>query len=61
MPDSPDGTKVHRVDDVILWLEQESSVHIKAVTPQNDPVELSPDEARRLGELLLRLADEADG
>jgi hypothetical protein len=61
MPDSLDRRTVHRVNDVVLWLEQESSVHIKAVTPQNDPVELSPAEARRLGELLIRLAEEADG
>jgi len=51
---------VHRVDEVTVWLEQGSSVHIRAVTSSNDPVELSSDEARRLASLLLQLAGEAD-
>lgn len=53
-------TVVHRVNDVSVWLEQGSSVHIKAVTSSNDPVELSGDEARRLASLLIQLAVEAD-
>jgi hypothetical protein len=48
------------LEDVRIWLEQESSVHLRAVTPHGDPVELSPDEARRLASILLALADQAD-
>ena len=56
-----DGT-VHRLFDgeVYAWIEQESSVHIKAVTPSGDPVELTFDNARELGRLLIQLADEGD-
>jgi hypothetical protein len=52
--------QVHQIDDVYVWLEQESSVQIKAVSPHGDPVELSPRDARQLAEVLTKLADEAD-
>jgi hypothetical protein len=55
-----DLEQVYRVDDVSLWLEQESSVHIKAITAYGDPVELSPRHARQLAEILTTLADKAD-
>jgi hypothetical protein len=55
-----EAQELYEVDDVYLWLEQESSVHIKAVTSHGDPVELSPMEARRLAEILTKLADAAD-
>ena len=48
------------LQDVRVWLEQDSSVHLKAVTPEGDPVELSPTEARKLSHILLELADSAD-
>ncbi len=48
-------------DQVRLWVEQEASVHIKAVDQWGDPVELSPLQARQLAELLVALADKADG
>lgn len=48
---------VHHVDDVYLWLEQGSSIHIKAVTQFGDPVELSSHHARQLATTLTDLAD----
>ena len=60
MTKPPDSAHVHRVDDVAVWVADGSSAHIKATTEFNDPVELSGDEARRLAQLLVQLADEAD-
>jgi len=57
---SDDQTNVYQVDDVWLWLEQDSSVHIKATSQANDPVELSAAQARRLATILTDLADMAD-
>jgi len=51
---------VHHVNDVRLWLEQGSSVHIKAVTSFGDPVELASHEARELAAILSDFADQAD-
>jgi len=59
MSDASDPS-VHRVDDVYLWLEQGTSVHIKAVTQSGDPVELNSAEARQLATALMDLADQAD-
>jgi hypothetical protein len=44
-------------DDVVLWVEQDSSVHIKAVDSFSDPAEITESEARELGELLIKMAD----
>jgi hypothetical protein len=52
--------RLHNVGDVAEWLEQESSIQIKAVTSFGDPVELNSEEARRLAALLLTLAEQAD-
>jgi hypothetical protein len=49
-----------RLGDVVLWVEQQSSVQLKAVTRYGDPVELSPDEARRVAQVLLEYADKAE-
>jgi hypothetical protein len=46
-------------DDVYLWIEQGSSIHLKA-THKGDPVELTSSEARRLAETLIDMADELD-
>ena len=46
--------------DACVWIEQASSIHLQVVTQNGDPVELTWDEARKLGELLLRLADEGE-
>lgn len=39
---------------ISMWIEQESTIHLKAVTSFNDPVELTADEARNLVELLIK-------
>ena len=38
------------------WIEQES-IHLKAIDPCGDPLELTSDEARMLAEQLTKLAD----
>jgi hypothetical protein len=47
------------VDDVRAWRDG-GSFQLKAVTSSGDPVDLSGDEARRVAQELLALADEAD-
>ena len=53
----------HRLFDgeVRAWIEQDSSIHLKVVSPFGDPVELTVDMAREVAQLLMRLADELDG
>jgi len=46
--------------DLYLWVEQSSSIQIKAVTKQGDPVELNAEEARDLADQLKKLADKID-
>jgi len=60
-----DKQKIKRLEnweeDVYLWIEQESSIMLKAaVKNYNDPVELSADDARELAKMLLDAADELD-
>ncbi|RQH01654.1 hypothetical protein [Paraburkholderia dinghuensis] len=43
--ESSDGT-------LRIWIEQESSIHIKATTKEGDPVELSESEALEIAEVL---------
>ena len=43
--------------DAYCWLEQQSSVMLKAVTKQGDPVELTKSEAIELAHALLRAAE----
>lgn len=50
----------HIKDGLYLWLEQESSVQLKAVTRSGDPVELAPHEVRRLVDALLGMAEELE-
>ena len=49
---------VRPADDVYCWLEQQSSVMLKAVTKFGDPVELTADDARALATALRALADQ---
>lgn len=53
--------ELFRIDDIYCWIEQEESVHVKAVTKDGDPVELTSEEARRLGETLIKFANQIDG
>jgi hypothetical protein len=40
------------------WIEQGTSIHFKAMSPHGDPVELTADAARSIGERLVALADD---
>jgi len=51
---------VKRVGDAFVWIEQEGSIHLKAVSREGDPLELSAGEARQLAEVLSSLAAELD-
>ncbi len=42
--------------DVRLWIEQGSAIHLKAISPHNDPVELTAEQAVELAQALQRLA-----
>jgi len=42
--------------DVHAWMEQSTSIHLKAVTRFGDPVELTCEEARRLAAVLDKYA-----
>jgi hypothetical protein len=44
--------------EVYLWVEADSSVMLKAISKGGDPVELGPEEARELGETLIKMATE---
>jgi len=45
--------------DVYFWLEQDSSIHLKAVSG-SDPVELTADEARAIAAALISVAQQLD-
>lgn len=51
---------IQPVDDVYCWVEQGSSVMLKAVTRFGDPVELTGASARTIAAALLDLADRLD-
>jgi hypothetical protein len=42
--------------DIVLWVDDESSIHIKSVTKFGDPVELNLEEVNELCDILRRLA-----
>jgi len=42
--------------EVYFWIEQESSIHLKAATSHGDPVELTATEAREIATRLLEAA-----
>lgn len=46
--------------EACVWIEQASSIHLKVVTESGDPAELTWNDARELGELLVRLANEGE-
>ena len=51
--------KLYSSDDEHLkvWIEQDTSIHLKAVTDRGDPVELTENDARQLEKILLQYAD----
>jgi hypothetical protein len=46
--------------DVYFWLEQESSIMLKAVTSYGDPVELGAEQVREIAEALLLVAKQLE-
>lgn len=46
--------------EIKVWLEDERSIHLKAVTSFGDPVELSTEETKELADVLMRLAARAE-
>ena len=58
MPDP----EIQRFSDgeAYFWIEQESSIMLKAITLHGDPVELTADEVRSLAKALLQAADAID-
>ena len=47
-------------NEVHLWLEQDSSIMVKAVSEFGDPVEFTSKDARNLANLLIEAADKLD-
>ncbi len=51
-----DAAKTFSDGEIALWIEQGSSIHIKAASAHGDPVELTAEEARELAQQLLKFA-----
>ena len=47
--------------EIYLWVEQESSIHIKAVTSYGDPVELAAHQAKELVAALNKMIELLEG
>jgi hypothetical protein len=49
--------QIHRFSDgdVYFWIEQDTSIHLKALSG-SDPVELTADDAKEIGEALIATA-----
>jgi len=45
--------------EVYFWFEQES-IHLKAASAHDDPVELTANEARQIGSALIAMAQKLD-
>ena len=45
---------------VRIWIEQESSIHMRVITSSGDPVELNGAEAREIAKKLLEYAELID-
>jgi hypothetical protein len=47
--------------EVQFWIEQDSSIHFKAVSSHGDPVELTAAKAREIAAALMAAAERVDG
>ena len=56
----PDEKGVYQIDEAYTWLEQDSSIMLKAVTKHGDPLELTAYDARQLAAVLLELAQKLE-
>lgn len=52
--------EVFSIDELRIWVEPGSSVHLKIASAKEARAELSGDQARKLAGILLQMADEAD-
>jgi len=46
--------------EIRFWIEQESSIHLKAVSPHGDPTELTAEDAREIAAALIAAAEQID-
>jgi hypothetical protein len=46
--------------EISLWIDDDASIHLKSNNKFKDPIELNANEARKLAQLLLKLADKID-
>jgi hypothetical protein len=46
--------------EISLWIEQESSIHLKAASSHGDPVELTSEDARKIAVALMAAAQKLD-
>jgi len=46
--------------EVYFWLEKDSSIHLKAISPHGDPVELTANEAKQIASALISTAKKLD-
>ena len=58
--DSKHQVQKFAAGEVYLWLEQDSSIHLKAASEHGDPVELTADEAREIASALIATAQKLD-
>lgn len=42
--------------EIVLWTTDDRTIHLKAISPHGDPVELNAEQARELATELTRLA-----
>ena len=51
---------IRLADDVYGWVENETSIMLKAVTAHGDPVELTAEEAKDVATALLNMAEQLE-
>jgi len=54
----PANTEITKLSngDIVMWIESESSLHLKCITKHGDPVELNTEEIKELCDVLQQLA-----
>ncbi|WZO98811.1 hypothetical protein EP7_000402 [Isosphaeraceae bacterium EP7] len=60
MDDQSRSEVIQPADDVYAWIEDGTSIHLKAVTKFGDPVELNADQVRDIANALLDLASQLE-
>jgi len=56
----PDKVAKFAGGEVYMWIEQGSSIHLKAASSYGDPTELTADDARKIAVALIELARQLD-